>query len=54
MGMGVQSGFRAGRLRIDNIFCITQLIEKKATSRELHRLFTDLTNVYDSIPLNKL
>jgi len=29
-----QSGFRAGRSCIDNIFCITQMIEKKkATNR---------------------
>jgi hypothetical protein len=50
-----QAGFRTGRLCIDNIFCITQMIEKKkATNRELHILFIDLTKAYDSIPLNKL
>jgi hypothetical protein len=27
---------------------------KKATNRELHLLFIDLTKAYDSIPLNKL
>ena len=27
---------------------------KKATNRELHRLFIDLTKTYDSVPLNKL
>jgi len=50
-----QSGFRAGRSCIDNIFCITQMIEKnKATNRELHTLFIDLTEAYDSVPLKKL
>ena len=44
MEMEEQSGFRAGRSSIDNIFCITQMIEKKkATNRELHLLFIDLT-----------
>ena len=44
MEMEEQSGFRAGRSCIDNIFCITQMIEKKqATNRELHLLFIDLT-----------
>ena len=53
--MEEQSGFRAGRSCIDNIFCITQMIEmKKATDRELHLLFIDLTKAYDSVPLNKL
>jgi hypothetical protein len=55
MEMEEQAGFRAGRWRIDNIFCITQLIEKKkATDREFHLLFIDLTKAYNSIPLNKL
>jgi len=54
MEMEEQAGFRAGRSCIDNIFCITQMIEKKkATNRELHLLFIDLTKAYDSIPLNK-
>jgi hypothetical protein len=53
--MEEQAGFRAGRSYIDNIFCITQMIEKKkATNRELHFLFINLTKAYDSIPLNKL
>jgi hypothetical protein len=44
MEMEEQAGFRAGRSYIDNIFCITQPIEKKkATNRELHLLFIDLT-----------
>jgi len=55
MEMEEQAGFRAGRSCIDNIFCVTQMIEKKkATNRELHLLFIDLTKAYDSIPLNKL
>ena len=37
-----QAGFRAARSCIDNIFYITQMIEKKkATNRELHLLFLD-------------
>jgi len=55
MEMEEQAGFRAGRSCIDNIFRITQMIEKKkATNRELHLLFIDLTKSYDSIPVNKL
>jgi hypothetical protein len=30
------------------------MIEKKATNRELHLLFINLTKACDSIPLNKL
>jgi hypothetical protein len=55
MEMEEQSGFRAGRLCIDNIFYMTQIIEKKkATNRVLHLLFIDLTKAYNSVPLNKL
>ena len=55
MEMEEQSGFRAGRSCIDNILCITQLIEKKkATNRDLHLLFIDVTKAYDSVPLNIL
>jgi hypothetical protein len=55
MEMEEQAGFRAGRSCIDNIFCITQMIEKKkATNRQLHLLFIDLKKAYDSIPLNKV
>ena len=44
MEMEKQAGFRAGRSCIDNIFCISEMIEKKkATNRELHLLFIDLT-----------
>ena len=53
--MEEQLGFRAGRSCVDNIFCITQMtVKKKATNRELHLLFIDLTKAYDSVPLNKL
>ena len=53
--MEEQSGFRAGRSHIDNTFCIAPIIKKKkATNRELHLLFIDLTKAYDSVPLNKL
>jgi hypothetical protein len=55
MEMEEQSGFRAGRSCIDNIFFLTQMIEKKrATNRDLHLLFIGLTKAYDSVPLNKL
>jgi hypothetical protein len=55
MEMEEQAGFQAGRSCIDNIFCLTEMIEKKkATNRELHLLFIDLKKAYDSIPLNKL
>jgi len=53
--MEEQSGFRAGRSCIDNIFCITRKIEEKtATNSELHLLFIDLTKAYDTLPLNKI
>jgi hypothetical protein len=55
--MEEQSGFRAGRSCMDNIFCITQKKKKKkATNRELHRLFIDLTKhmtVYHEINCGK-
>ena len=55
MEMKEQSGFRPGRSCIDNIFCLTQMIENRKTiNRELHLLFIDLTKAYDSVPLNKL
>jgi hypothetical protein len=55
MEMEEQSGFRAGRSCIDNIFCLTQMTERKrATNRDLCLLFTGLTKTYDSVPLNKL
>jgi hypothetical protein len=52
MEMEEQSGFRAGKSCIDNIFCIKQIKEKKkVTSLELHLLCIDLTKAYDSAPL---
>ena len=42
--MEEQSGFRVVRPCIDNIFCITEMIEKKkVTNRELYLLFIHLT-----------
>jgi len=53
--VGLITGFRAGSSCIDKIFGITHTIEKKkATNRELHLLFIDLTKTCDSEPLNKL
>ena len=53
MEMEEQSRFRAGSSCIGNIFCITQMIEKKkATNRELQLLFIDLRKAHDSVPLN--
>lgn len=50
-----QVGFRAGRSTIDNLFCATQLIEKKIVfHQEVCMLFVDLKKTYDSIPLGKL
>jgi hypothetical protein len=47
--MEEQLCFRAGRSCINNILCITQMIEeKKAANRELHVLFIDLTKACDS------
>jgi hypothetical protein len=56
MVMEEQSGFRAGRSCIDNIFLhnTNDRKKKKTTNRDLHLLFIDLTKAYDSVPLNKL
>jgi hypothetical protein len=49
MEMEEQSGFRAGRSCIDNIFFHnTNDRKKKATNRELHLLFIDLTKASDN------
>jgi hypothetical protein len=49
-----QSGFRTGRSCTDDIFCMKQVIEKRnATNQEIHLLFVDFTNTYDSIPISK-
>ena len=51
----IQSGFRAGRSCIDNLFCLKQMIEKTiAHGGELHIAFIDLKKAYDSVPINKL
>jgi hypothetical protein len=48
-------GFRAGRLCIDHIFCLKQIIENSlATDKESSLLFIDLTKAYDTIPIMKL
>lgn len=50
-----QAGFRSGRSTIDNIFCLSQLIDKKiAVNQEVHLLFIDLSKAYDNIPITKL
>ncbi|KAJ4429519.1 hypothetical protein ANN_21688 [Periplaneta americana] len=50
-----QSGYRSGRSTVDNIFCLTQLIEKRTQiSQETHVVFVDLAKAYDTIPLIKL
>jgi hypothetical protein len=51
MEMEEQSGFRAGRPCIDNIFCVTQMIENE---KPTILSFIDLTKAYDSLSLNKL
>lgn len=50
-----QSGFRAGRSCVDNIFCLKQLIEKYlGRNQEVHLMFIDLKKAYDNIPIKKL
>ena len=50
-----QSGFRAGRSCMDNIFCLKQLIEKRlSVNQEVHLLFIDLSKAYDNVPVSKL
>ena len=46
-----QCGFRAGRGRVDMIFCIRQLLEKAIEhNTKLLLLFVDLRKAYDSVP----
>lgn len=53
--MEEQSGFRAGRSCMDNIFVLRQVIEKRsARNWDTHLLFIDLEKAYDNVPLNKL
>lgn len=50
-----QSGFRAGRSCLDNIFTLQQIIEKrKARNQPTHLVFIDLEKAYDAVPLTKL
>ena len=44
-----------GKSCVDNIFIIHQIKKKIAAKRqELHLIFIDLENVYDSVPISKL
>jgi len=46
-----QCGFRAGRDRVDMIFCICQLLEKPIEhNTKVLLLFVDLRKAYDSVP----
>lgn len=50
-----QAGFRVGRSTVDHLYCITQIIEKKAAfNQEVHLLYVDLQKAFDSVPHNKL
>lgn len=50
-----QSGFRAGRSCLDNIFVLQQVMERrKERNLPTHIVFIDLEKAYDTVPLNKL
>ena len=50
-----QSGFRAGRSCIDNIFVLQQILEKrKSHNLSTHIIFVDLEKAYDTVPLKRL
>lgn len=50
-----QSGFRAGRSCLDNIFVLQQIMEKRmARNLATHLVFIDLEKAYDNVPLKKL
>lgn len=50
-----QSGFRAGRSCVDNIFSLRQVIEKRSERNlSTHLIFIDLEKAYDNVPLSKL
>lgn len=50
-----QSGFRAGRSCIDNIFILRQVTDKRlAHNLETHLVYVDLSKAYDSVPLVKM
>ena len=45
-----QSGFRAGRSRMNNIFCLKQVVEKELeVGNQIHVLFIDLKKVCDNL-----
>jgi hypothetical protein len=51
----VQMGFRPDRSTVDNIFIIRQVIEKcHEHNNELHDVFIDYTQAFDSIDRNKV
>lgn len=50
-----QCGFVAGRSCTDNIFTLSQVIQKRvARDRETHIVFVDLEKAYDTVPITKL
>ena len=50
-----QAGFRTGKSTVDHLYCVTQIIEKKAAfDQEIHLLYVDLQKTHDSIPHHKL
>src|SRR5699024_3466529 len=50
-----QSGFRAGRSCVDNIFTLRQMIDKRlACGLQTHLAFVDIHKAYDSVPLCRL
>lgn len=50
-----QSGFRAGRSCMDNIYTLQQIIEKRvARNLSTHLVFIDLEKAYDTVPLKFL
>jgi len=50
-----QTGFRANRSTIDNIFMIRQIIEKcYEYNIDIHNIFIDYTHAFDSIKRNKI
>jgi retron-type reverse transcriptase len=50
-----QSGFRAGRSCVDNLFVLQQLIEKQTfVGKETHLASIDIEKAYDSVPRCRL
>ena len=53
--MEEQSGFRAGRSCMDNIFTLQQVIEKrKERNLPTHLVYVDLEKAYDTVPIIEL